>query len=451
MKSKFFKKPDPDLDDEKETQDDAEVSSGGPSIAAAKKSKMLIILASTILITVVIYFLFFKTDQLPKDKLEEIATSTAPTRDSSVARSDTGKSLYEIEKKEEEPKQDIDLLEKPKTPDVPKLPELKADAAALSAADLIEKPKTPEAAPADIAAAAENPLISAQQLPQIPVQPAVPGQPNQPVQTGAQKAAEELKISDPKYAPIIVVSGGAGPALSVGYDKNIIALNDNAISKLDKSKVNVKTTFVENRTNVVAQGKLLMAVLETAINTEVPGSVRAIVSRDVYGEAGGEVLISRGSRLFGTYSSQITRGQGRVQITWTRLIRPDGVDLAISSVASDQFGRSGIPGDVDNKYGATVANSLLTSILAVSGVALAESLIGGNRSNTTTTNPQQGTTTTTGNASTQAVYNVSKTITDTVGRIVAENVDVTPAIRVPQGTRITVIVNADMNIPSLHK
>lgn len=448
MKSKFFKKPDPDLDDEKETQEDVEVSSGGPSIASAKKSKMLIILASAILITVVVYFLFFKTDELPKDKLEEIATSTAPTRDSSVAQSDTGKSLYEIEKKEESPKQDVDLLEKPKTPDVPKLPELKAEDGALSAADLIEKPKVPEAG-AEIAS--ENPLIASQQLPQIAVQPGLPGQPTAAVQTGAQKAAEELKISDPKYAPIIVVSGGAGPTQSVGYDKNIVSLNDDGIAKLDKSKVNVKTTFVDNRTNVVAQGKLLTAVLETAINTEVPGSVRAIVSRDVYGEAGNEVLISRGSRLFGTYSSSITRGQGRVQITWSRLIRPDGVDLAISSVASDQFGRAGIEGDVDNKYGATVANSLLTSILAVSGVALAESLIGNNGSNTTTTNPQQGTTTTTGNASTQAVYNVSKTITDTVGRIVSQNVDIAPAIRVPQGTRVTVIVNADMNIPSLRK
>ncbi len=450
MKSKFFKKPDPDENEKEAQDDDVEVSSGGPSIASGKKSKMLVILASAVLITAVLYFLFFKDQEKQADKLEEVAITTQATRDSSVAKSESGKSLYEIEEKEAKPKQDVDLLEKPKTPDVPKLPELKTDEADLSAADLIEKPKAPEAA-AEIAA---NPLIAAQQVPQIPVQPGLPGQAAQPVQqapTGAQKAADELKISDPKYAPIIVVAGGSGPALGVGYDNNIVSLNDNAIQKLDKSKVNVKTTFVENRTNVVAQGKLLTAVLETAINTEVPGSVRAIVSRDVYGEAGNEVLISRGSRLFGTYSSQVTRGQGRVQINWTRLIRPDGVDLAISSVASDKFGRAGISGDVDNKYAATIANSVLTSILAVSGVALAESLIGNNGSNTTTVNPQQGTTTTTGNASTQAVYNVSKAITDTVGRIVNDTVNVSPAIRVPQGTRVTVIVNSDMNIPSLQR
>ncbi len=449
MKTKFFKKPDPDL--EENGEEGADVSSSGPSIAAAKKSKMLIIAASVILIFVVIYFLFLKGDNKPKDKLEEVAVPTAPTEKSQVAPNDTGKSPFELQEKEDKKKRDLDLLDKPKTPDVPKLPELTKDEkdAALTAADLIEK--TPEK-PAELPAIPLDP--NAQQLPQLP--PANNGQqPQQQAQapqlTGAQKAEQDLKISDPKYAPIIVVAGTNAPSLGVGYEKNIVSLGDDAIKKLDKSQITIKTSFVENRNNVVAQGKMLTAVLETAINTEIPGSVRAVVSRDVYGEAGSEVLISRGSRLYGTYSSQIQRGQGRVQITWTRLIRPDGVDLAISSVASDQFGRAGIEGQVDNKYGSTIANSLLTSILAVGGVALAENLIGGNGSNTTTTNPQQGTTTTTGNASTQAVYNVSKTITDTVTRIINQNIDIVPTIRVPQGTKVTVIVNADMNIPSMKK
>lgn len=452
MKSKFFKKPDPDLEEEKDTGDEAEVSSGGPSIAAAKKGKMAVILASSMLITGVVYFMFFKTTEKPKEKLEEVAISTTPIQNASVAPSEDKKSPFAIDQKAESKKSDVDVLDKPKTPDVPKLPELTADAAAdqkLTAADLIEKPIAP---PVDQqAAAADQTKAAPPQLPEIPIQPGQNNPQTVAQVSGADQAKADLKISDPKYAPIIVVAGAPTQSLGVGYDRNIISLNDDAIQKLDKTKVSVKTTFVDDRTNVVAQGKLLTAVLETAINTEVPGSVRAIVSHDVYGEAGSEVLISRGSRLFGTYSSQITRGQGRVQITWSRLIRPDGVDLAISSVASDQFGRAGIPGEVDNKYGATVTNSILTSILAVGGVALAQSLIGNNGSNTTTTNPQQGTTTTTGNASTQAVYNVSKTITDTVSKVINESIDVTPTIQVPQGTRITVIVNADMNIPSMQK
>ena len=103
---------------------------------------------------------------------------------------------------------------------------------------------------------------------------------------------------------------------------------------------------------------MLTAVLETAINTEMPGTVRGIITRDVYGESGNVVLIPRGSRLYGSYSSQITRGQGRVEINWSRLMRADGVDVNVTFNAADQFGRSGIEGDVDNKYGSIIGNSM---------------------------------------------------------------------------------------------
>ena len=189
--------------------------------------------------------------------------------------------------------------------------------------------------------------------------------------------------------------------------------------------------------------------METAINTEIPGSVRAIVSRDVYGESGNDVLIPRGSRLYGSYSTKVTRGQGRVDISWTRLIRSDGVDLAIAFKASDQFGRSGISGVVDNKYGSVITNSLLTSILAVGGAVAAQKAIGGNNSTSATTTA--GVTTVSGNASSQAVADVTKTIVNTVSQIVGDSLNLTPVITVPQGTKITVVVNADMNLPSMLK
>jgi len=242
-----------------------------------------------------------------------------------------------------------------------------------------------------------------------------------------------------------------GPSLGVGYNNNIVDLRTNPIDKLDQSQVTVRTTHIADMTHTIAQGKLLNAILETAINTELPGFVRAIVSRDVYGESGSDVLIPRGSRLFGAYSSRIQRGQGRVEIGWTRLIRPDGVDLAITFNASDQFGRSGVPGETDNRYGSTIANSMLTSILAVGGVAVAQKLIGGNQQNVVTANPQQGTVTTAGTASNQAIFDVSRTIVDTVGRIINNTIDINPIVRIPQGTKITVIVNSDIKIPSMEK
>ncbi len=432
MKSKPTKKQDLDLEQD---DDDVEIEYSGPGIAAAKKSKVTVVAASAVLITLVLYFFFFKSADQSKENLEVVEVPKA----ASVAASETGKSPFEIEVPKEKPKEEAELLLKPATPDVPTLPELPKEAVAPEALNL-----TPEQDPNQQLLPTQQNQAN-QQAEQKPAQPPA-------AEVKKEEKKEDKKELNPRYSPIIVFSGGgAGPALGVGYDKNIVKLKEDPISALQKTQAAIVSSYIDDRIHTIAQGKLLTAVLETAINTEIPGSVRAVVSHDVYGESGNEVLIPRGSRLFGSYSSKVSRGQGRVEIGWTRLIRSDGVDLAISFNASDQFGRSGIAGEVDNKYSSVITNSMLTSILAVGGVAAAQKLLTNNSATTTTTNPTQGTTTTTGSATNQALYDVTKTIINTVGQIIGSSIDINPVIRVPQGARITVIVNADINVPSLSK
>lgn len=428
MKSKFSKNP--ELDD-----DDADIEAGGPSIAAAKKSKVTVIAASSILITVVIYFMFFKGADGPQENLVEVQ---AP-RGASVTPSEEGKSPFEIDAPERE---DMLALEKPAVPEIPTLPSLSGDSLLSDQVLPNELNESRVAAPLPV-------IVNG--VPTIPM-PLNQQQQQQPnlQSTNAAPIAQYDNL-DPRYAPIIVFSGTAvgTPSRGVGYENNIVQLNQDPIDALEETVPGVSATYIKDRVHTIAQGKLLTAVLETAINTEIPGLVRGIVSRDVYGEAGNEVLIPRGSRLFGAYSSSISQGQGRVEIGWSRLIRPDGVDLAISFSASDQFGRSGISGDVDSKYGSIVAASMLTSILAVGAVAAAQKLLSDDDATTTTTNAE-GSTTSTGSATNQAIYDVSKTITDTVGTVIGNRININPVIRVPQGTRVTVIVNSDIVIPSMN-
>ncbi len=433
MKSKPVKQPDPEIEQDDE---EVEVESTGPAIAAAKKSKVLIIAATTLL-TVIVFYIFFSKGDAQKENLEAIVPPTPST----VAQSDDGKSPFEIEKPTEAAKDDVDLLAKPAVPEVPTLPELPKDSIL---------PEQISLTPEQQNSADNSKQLLPTQLDQNKQQPEIVKE--APAQV--EEKAPEVKPADPRYAPIVVFSGvvgGGGPTRSVGYDNNIVQLNKDPIEDLPKNTSSVTATYIADRVHTIAQGKLLTAVLETAINTEIPGLVRAVVSRDVFGESGNEVLIPKGSRLFGAYSSEVKRGQGRVQIGWTRLIRPDGVDLAITFNASDQFGRSGIAGDVDNKYSSVIANSMLTSILAIGGVSAAQKLLTNNAATTTTTNPTQGTTTTTGSATNQALYDVTKTIIDTVGQVIGNTIDLNPVIRVPQGTRITVIVNSDIKVPSARK
>lgn len=113
----------------------------------------------------------------------------------------------------------------------------------------------------------------------------------------------------------------------------------------------------------VTSGTLIPAVLETAIDTDVPGFVRAVVSQDVRSYDGTRVLIPRSSRLIGQYQSGLQAGQKRAYVIWTRLIRPDGITVDIASPATDFSGRAGLPGDVNTHFFKRFGSAMLMSVV----------------------------------------------------------------------------------------
>lgn len=114
---------------------------------------------------------------------------------------------------------------------------------------------------------------------------------------------------------------------------------------------------------MVPQGAVIPAVLETAINSDLPGFTRAVVSRDVYSFDGRNVLIPRGSRLIGQYRSAVSLGQSRAFVIWSRVVRPDGVSVQIGSPGTDELGRGGLTGEVDRHFFSRFGGSILLSVL----------------------------------------------------------------------------------------
>ena len=90
--------------------------------------------------------------------------------------------------------------------------------------------------------------------------------------------------------------------------------------------------------------------METALNSDLPGFARAVISRDVRGFDGTTVLIPRGSRVIGQYKSAAAQGQSRAFVIWTRIIRPDGASIQIASSGTDSLGRAGLDGKVDRHF-----------------------------------------------------------------------------------------------------
>ena len=131
-----------------------------------------------------------------------------------------------------------------------------------------------------------------------------------------------------------------------------------------------------NPSTTVTEGTLIPAVLETAINTDVPGYVRAVVSQDVRSFDGKRVLVPRSSRLIGQYQAGVEQGQRRAYVVWTRLIRPDGVSVDLASPAVGFDGTTGLEGDVNSHFLKRFGSGLLLSVVGGLG-AVATGGVGG--------------------------------------------------------------------------
>lgn len=107
------------------------------------------------------------------------------------------------------------------------------------------------------------------------------------------------------------------------------------------------------------------AVLEQALNSDLPGEIRALVAENVYDTATGHyLLIPQGSRLVGTYDSHIAYGQNGVQVIWNRIIFPDASSIDLNGmVGQDATGAAGLRDKVDNHIKRVVGYSILSSVL----------------------------------------------------------------------------------------
>ena len=138
----------------------------------------------------------------------------------------------------------------------------------------------------------------------------------------------------------------------------------------------VQASALANRADTVTQGTLIPAVLETAFDSTSPGLARAIVSRDVRGFDGTRILIPRGSRLIGEYGADVAASQKRALITWTRLIRPDGVTIALDSPATDTLGRGGVEAHVNSHFFTRFLNAILRTTVDVGGAIATRAVTG---------------------------------------------------------------------------
>lgn len=217
-------------------------------------------------------------------------------------------------------------------------------------------PAAPAAAPA-VPPQAITPPAAAPAGPAPSAVLAAPPQANVALAPASNPMASPTVIFDASALPLPV----AGAPAATGTTGNT---NDDFAARLGgvgggkaaaASQIDPRTT--------VTQGTLIPAVLETAIDTDVPGYVRAVVSSDVRSFDGSRVLVPRSSRLVGQYKSGLQAGQKRAYVIWTRLIRPDGVTVDIASPAIAFSGETGLAGKVDSHFFERFGSAMLLSVV----------------------------------------------------------------------------------------
>lgn len=215
-----------------------------------------------------------------------------------------------------------------------------------------------------------SPILTAPQFPPVrrtPIRPAAESAPS------SYQAIAPAYSPPPPFQPTVPDPGRAAPAIVYDAVQGSSA-TDAPTGVTAKQATKAIAAGGGDRTYLVSQGTLIFAALETAIDSTQSGQVRAIISTDVYNAFGTRILIPKGSRIFGEYKGELSAGQNRAQVIWTRLIRPDGASIALDSPASDPLGRAGVKGRVNTHFGARLLNALLQSTIDI-GVAAASQAV----------------------------------------------------------------------------
>lgn len=225
-----------------------------------------------------------------------------------------------------------------------------------------------------------NPSLSANRIsapPPLALPAAEPLQPVQPafvppVAPQPQVIVREVMMPAPAPPPQPApMPQPAPPAPAVVFDADR-GVGQASVAEPRQDAPRVSASRLANPAMTIPQGTVIPAVLETALDSTRPGGARALVQRDIRSFDGSRVLIQRGSRLYGEYEAGISPGERRALINWTRLIRPDGVTIALDSPASDPLGRAGVEGDVNSRFFARFGGAILQSVLDI-GVGVATS------------------------------------------------------------------------------
>lgn len=183
----------------------------------------------------------------------------------------------------------------------------------------------------------------------------------------------------------------------------------------------------------IKAGAVIPAALVTGLNSDLPGPIIAQVTQPVFDHLTGHVvLIPQGARLIGKYDSQVSHGQDRALVVWTRLIYPSGrsVDLG-AMIGADPTGAGGLADRVDTHL-PVLARAIGLSTLIAIGASAAQNSSARGSDNLVLQDGASG---------------AAAAASQTGQRLVERDLQRAPTIKVRPGYPLRVIVDKDLILP----
>ncbi|GIL40078.1 TrbI/VirB10 family protein [Roseiterribacter gracilis] len=261
-----------------------------------------------------------------------------------------------------------------------------------------------------------------------PVAAAVPQAPRAP-SAMEQLAAWQLLRAQPATPRVLTGPPAVEPA----------APHYNAAFR-DHSIPSAKFTRPVDRSRIITQDRVIKAVLQTPITSNMPGRVIAHVARPVRSPDTGEILIPAGTSVLGTSGGDLYR----MGVLWQRMLTPDGASVTLEgAIAADKMGRPGLPAEVYtqfwDRFGTAMATSLVnfaaTGYLAGNqSVTVTDGVLGSSRQET----PRQ-----------EAARQLRRDFADVTRQLAAEGARQQPIGIVAGGTELDIVLGQDLYIPRL--
>ena len=229
--------------------------------------------------------------------------------------------------------------------------------------------------------------------------------------TPAETTSNPVSSSDEAYA-------------QNGQDRKLAFVN----ASIDRRTTSPDRVIKPASPYVVQAGSVISAALITGIRSDLPGQITAQVTENIFDSPTGRaLLVPQGTRLIGAYDSQVTHGQSRVLLVWTRLIMPNGRSIVLErQPGADTGGYAGLEDEVDHHWGELSKAAALSTLLGV-GAELGSDA--GNADGAVLRALRRG---------------AGDSLNQTGQQVIRRNLSIQPTLTIRPGFPVRIIVNRDL-------